>query len=230
LSLSSIPRTEKKVVSVGAKATDPKYLDHVEKLPMDISNDSNRSRNMDDIALLHQELLSLRAYRLYHRVRKKLLLVEPRYTLIKINGSYKNMSASATGRFKKPCTWKAWHVLVYGDLRQGWLQERLKGILKSSSLTATTEINATHNLLSESVVVKWQSVKLQVDVLKMGEIRLRAPEPARRQGENTHHSLCTDHDLLDSLQVEIHGYNTRSDEPEESIFRRARHYSAQLAV
>jgi hypothetical protein len=136
VSLSNIPPTEEKVVGVGAEAADPKYLDHVEKLPMDISNDSDRSRNVDDIALLHQQLFGLRAYRLYHRVRQKLLLVEPRYTLIKINGSYNNKSASQSGQLQKSSylvglAWSSLWRLAPGMFKGG-VEEYLKIIVMES--------------------------------------------------------------------------------------------------
>jgi hypothetical protein len=54
---------------------------------MYISYDCDGCLHMHDVALLHQELLGLGAYRLDDRFSKEVLLVERFYALIKINRS-----------------------------------------------------------------------------------------------------------------------------------------------
>lgn len=52
---------------------------------MDISHYRHRCRNMDHIALFHQQLFSFGAYCLNHRVCQQLLSIEPLYTLIQVD-------------------------------------------------------------------------------------------------------------------------------------------------
>lgn len=78
-------RTEEQVVCVGAKASYPEYLNHVEELAVDVADDGDGGINVDDIALFHQELFSFCANGLDDRVCKQLLPVEPRYALVEVN-------------------------------------------------------------------------------------------------------------------------------------------------
>jgi hypothetical protein len=55
---------------------------------MNISNDSDGSLNVHDVALLHQQLFGLGAYRLDDGFRQKVLLVEGLYASIEVNRSW----------------------------------------------------------------------------------------------------------------------------------------------
>lgn len=52
---------------------------------MYVSDDGDRSRNVDDIALLHQKLLRLGTYGLNDRVREQFLLVEALDAFVQID-------------------------------------------------------------------------------------------------------------------------------------------------
>jgi len=58
---------------------------------VDVSDDRDGSRNVDDIALLHQQLLCLGTYRLDDRVCQQFLLVEPLDAFVQINAGWETM-------------------------------------------------------------------------------------------------------------------------------------------
>ena len=80
--------TKKQVIGIWTEATYLENLNHIEELTVDIPNHSDGSSDMDDIALLHQQLLRFCTYRLDNRFRKQFLPIEPLYALIEIDGSY----------------------------------------------------------------------------------------------------------------------------------------------
>ena len=54
------PLTEEKVIRIGTKSANLEYFNHVKELSMDVSHDRDRRGDMNDIALLHEELFHLR--------------------------------------------------------------------------------------------------------------------------------------------------------------------------
>jgi hypothetical protein len=54
--------TEEQVVGVRYVASNLKYFHHVKELPVYVSNDGDRSFDVDDIALFHEQLLGFGAY------------------------------------------------------------------------------------------------------------------------------------------------------------------------
>ena len=52
---------------------------------MDVSHHCDRRLDVNDIALLHQQLLRFGTYCLNDRVGEQFLLVQPRYTLIEVD-------------------------------------------------------------------------------------------------------------------------------------------------
>lgn len=79
--------TKKQVVCIGTESSDLEYLNHVEELSVDISDHRDRSRNVDDIALFHQQFLRLGAYRFDHRVCQQLFPVESLNALVEVDTS-----------------------------------------------------------------------------------------------------------------------------------------------
>lgn len=61
---------------------------------MDVAHHSDRCSDVYHVALLHQQLLSLCAYRLDDRLGQQLLFGKSRNTLIKIYGSFTQKSAT----------------------------------------------------------------------------------------------------------------------------------------
>lgn len=82
--------TKKQVIRVGTESSDLEYLNHVEELPVDISDHRDRSRNVDHIALFHQQFLRLGAYRFDHRVCQQLFPVESLNALVEVDTSCSN--------------------------------------------------------------------------------------------------------------------------------------------
>jgi hypothetical protein len=76
---------EEEVVCVRAVAADPEYLDEVEELPVDVAHDGDGRGDVDDVALAHQQLLSLGAYRLDDGFREEFFLVEACYALVQVD-------------------------------------------------------------------------------------------------------------------------------------------------
>jgi len=77
--------TQEKVISIRTKASNLKDFNQVIELPVYISHHCDGRLHMHDVALLHQELLGLGAYRLDDRFSKQVLLVQRFDALIKIN-------------------------------------------------------------------------------------------------------------------------------------------------
>ena len=78
-------RTKEKIVGVRAETTDLEDLDHIKELAMYIPHHSDRGRDMDDIALLHQELLCFGAYCLYDGVCEQLLSVQTLNAFVEVD-------------------------------------------------------------------------------------------------------------------------------------------------
>ena len=55
---------------------------------MDIANNGHGRFDVHDIALLHEELFCLSAYRLDDRLGQQFLLVEPCYALVEVDSSW----------------------------------------------------------------------------------------------------------------------------------------------
>lgn len=79
--------TQEEVVCVRTWPTNLEYLHHIEKLAMDITNDSDRRSNVHHVALLHEQLLGLCAYCLDDRLGQQFLLGKPRYAFIEVYAS-----------------------------------------------------------------------------------------------------------------------------------------------
>lgn len=77
--------TQEKVIGVWTKPANLENLNHIEELPMYISNHSDRRCDMYNIALLHQQFLCFGTYCLYDRVGKQFFLVESFDTFVEIN-------------------------------------------------------------------------------------------------------------------------------------------------
>jgi hypothetical protein len=67
--------TQEQIVCVWTVPSNLEDLDHVKELPMNVTNHCHRSLDVYDIALLHEQLFRLGAYRLNDRVREQLFLV-----------------------------------------------------------------------------------------------------------------------------------------------------------
>lgn len=78
-------RTQKQIVRIRAKPPDLEDLNHIKELPVNITNDRHGSRNVDDIALLHQQFFRLGAYRLHHRVCQQLFFIQPFDALVEVD-------------------------------------------------------------------------------------------------------------------------------------------------
>jgi hypothetical protein len=76
--------TQEEVVRIRTWSTNLKDLHHIEELAMDITDNGDGCSDVNHIALLHEQLLSLCAYCLYDRLRKQLLLGQPGYTFIQV--------------------------------------------------------------------------------------------------------------------------------------------------
>ena len=70
-------RTQKEVVCVRTLAANLEYLYKVEELSVDVADHCYRRLDMYNIALLHQQLFRLGAYRLDDGVGEQLFLVQP---------------------------------------------------------------------------------------------------------------------------------------------------------
>lgn len=89
--------TEEKVVGVWTRATDFEYLEQIEELAVDVTDNGHGSLDMDDIALFHEHLLGLCAYGLNDRLGEQLLVVEPLDALVDIDAGLQT-SALVTRR------------------------------------------------------------------------------------------------------------------------------------
>ena len=67
---------EEQVVCIGTPAADLENLDQIEELPMNVADDGDGRADMDDVALAHQQFLSLGTYRLDDGLGQQLFLVE----------------------------------------------------------------------------------------------------------------------------------------------------------
>ena len=77
--------TKEKVVCIWAKSSYLEYLNHVEELSMYVSNHRNGRSDMNDIALLHQQLLCFGAYCLDYGLSEQFFFVEPFDAFVEIN-------------------------------------------------------------------------------------------------------------------------------------------------
>lgn len=75
-------------------ATNSEDLNHIEELSVDVANDCYWSSNVNHIALLHQQLLRLRTNGLHHRVREKLLSIEPGDAFVKVDVGYEAVESA----------------------------------------------------------------------------------------------------------------------------------------
>lgn len=69
--------TEKQVVRVGAETPYPEDLQQIKELAMNIPYHGNRSLDMNDVALLHEQLLGFGTDGLDYWLSQELLAVEP---------------------------------------------------------------------------------------------------------------------------------------------------------
>lgn len=77
--------TEKKIVCIGTKASNTKDLQQVKELAMNIPNHGYRCLDMNDIALFHEQLLSLGTDGFNHRFSKELFAVKSLDALIQVD-------------------------------------------------------------------------------------------------------------------------------------------------
>lgn len=99
--------TEEEVVRVWTWSADVEDLEKVEELAVDITDDSHRSLDVDNIALLHEHLFCLCAYGLYDRLGEQLLVVQPLDTFVKIDAGLQRLALATR------------HVLVTVGALQG---------------------------------------------------------------------------------------------------------------
>lgn len=78
--------TEKQIIRVRAETPNSEYLQQVKELAMDIPYHSDRCFDVHDIALLHQQLLSLRTDGLDDRLGQEFLAVESLDAFVQVNG------------------------------------------------------------------------------------------------------------------------------------------------
>jgi hypothetical protein len=90
-------RTQEQVVGVGAGPANLENLHHVEELAVDVTDDGHGRADVHHVALLHEQLLGLGAYRLDDRFGEQLLLGQARDALIEVHGIC-HASASAQRR------------------------------------------------------------------------------------------------------------------------------------
>ena len=76
---------KKQVVGVWTEASDLEYLNHIEKLPVYISNYGNRGSDVDDIAFFHQKLFGFCTDGFNDGVCQEFLVVEALYALIQVD-------------------------------------------------------------------------------------------------------------------------------------------------
>lgn len=77
--------TEEQIVCVGAESPDAKYLQQIKELAMDVPHHSNRRLDVDDVALLHEQLLGLGTDGLDYWLGQKLLAVESLDAFIQVD-------------------------------------------------------------------------------------------------------------------------------------------------
>jgi hypothetical protein len=83
-----LERTEEQVVRIWAESANLKNLNHVEKLPVNVSYYRNGGCDVNHIALLHQQFFRFGAYGFDHRVRQQLLSIQPLNALVQVDASY----------------------------------------------------------------------------------------------------------------------------------------------
>lgn len=81
-------RTEEEVVGVWTVSANLENLYHVKELTVYISHHCYWRFYVDDIALLHQQLLCLGAYCFDNALGEKLFLVEAGYAFVQIDAGY----------------------------------------------------------------------------------------------------------------------------------------------
>ena len=96
-------RTQEQIVGVRAGPANLENLHHVEELAVDVAHDGDGRADVHHVALLHEQLLRLCAYRLDHRLGQQLLLGQARYTLIEVYGGCGGQYAP-TKRMGAPAT------------------------------------------------------------------------------------------------------------------------------
>lgn len=68
---------KEEVVCARSETTNAEYLDQIMKLSVDITDDSDRGGDVNDIALPHEHLLGLLAYFAEERLAEELLVEQP---------------------------------------------------------------------------------------------------------------------------------------------------------
>lgn len=79
--------TKEKIIRIWTIASYPEYLDQIIKLAVNVSDDSDWCFDVDDIALTHEKLLGLGAYRLDDGLGEEFLFVQTLDALVKVDRS-----------------------------------------------------------------------------------------------------------------------------------------------
>jgi hypothetical protein len=101
--MAYLQHTKEKIIRVRAVSAYPEDLDQVKELSMDVTDDSDRGLNVDDIALTHQQLFCLGAYRFDNRLGKEFLLVEAGDAFVEVDRRYQRLISKQLTKGK--CDW-----------------------------------------------------------------------------------------------------------------------------